>query len=437
MKAMETREPALSKVEGRGSAGQHQGAAMKKGWETKTLGDLCDVVGGGTPPKNKPAFYSGDIPWATVRDMRQDVITETEFRITKDAVKSSATNIIPSGNVVIATRVGLGKVCLLGQDTAINQDLRGIVPRSEKTLAVRYLYWWLKSIADVIVAEGTGATVQGVKLPFVKSLQIPVPPLAEQQRIVGLLDEAFEGLATAKANAEKNLQNARALFESHLQSVFTQGSQSAAEGRGPGWVENKLKSVTTKIGSGATPRGGEESYKAEGISLIRSLNVHDLGFKYAKLAFLDDAQSDELSNVEVQPRDVLLNITGASVARCAIVPDDVLPARVNQHVSIIRPIPDKLDADFLHYLLISKPYKDQLLKTGEEGGSTRQAITKAQIQEFTVEYPVTLKEQKTIVAKLDAMIAETQRLARLYERKHAALEALKKSLLHQAFTGEL
>jgi type I restriction enzyme S subunit len=202
-------------------------------------------------------------------------------------------------------------------------------------------------------------------------------------------------------------------------------------------VENKLKSITTKIGSGATPRGGGESYKDKGISLIRSLNVHDLGFKYAKLAFLDDAQADELSNVEVQPRDVLLNITGASVARCAIVPEDVLPARVNQHVSIIRPIADKLDADFLHYLLISKPYKDQLLKTGEEGGSTRQAITKAQIQEFTVEYPATLKDQKTIVAKLDAMLAETQRLARLYERKHAALEALKKSLLHRAFTGQL
>jgi type I restriction enzyme S subunit len=139
----------------------------------------------------------------------------------------------------------------------------------------------------------------------------------------------------------------------------------------------------------------------------------------------------------VQPRDVLLNITGASVARCAIVPEHVLPARVNQHVSIIRPIAEKLDADFLHYLLISKPYKDQLLKTGEEGGSTRQAITKAQIQEFSVEYPATLKEQKTIVAKLDAMLAETQRLARLYERKLAALEALKKSLLHQAFTGQL
>lgn len=264
---------------------------------------------------------------------------------------------------------------------------------------------------------------------LLKELVIAYPARPEQQRIVAILDQAFDGIATAKANFETNLQNARALFESHLQSVFTQ--------RGEGWVKSKLKTLTTKIGSGATPRGGEESYKSEGIPLIRSLNVHDFGFRYRKLAFLDGAQASELSNVEVQPRDVLLNITGASVARCCIVPEDVLPARVNQHVSIIRPIADMLDADFLHYLLISKAYKDQLLQTGSEGGSTRQAITKAQIQDFTIEYPATVAEQKSIVAKLDKMLTETQHLESLYQRKLTALDALKESLLQQAFTGAL
>jgi len=402
---------------------------MTTGWQIKRLGDLCQVIGGGTPSKNQAEYYSGNIPWATVRDMRQEVISETECKITREAVKNSATNIIPAGNVVIATRVGLGKVCLLGQDTAINQDLRGIIPNDPKTLSVRFLFSWLRSVAHLIVAEGTGATVQGVKLPFVKSLKVPIPPLFEQQRIVATLDQAFASIATAKGNAEKNLQNARDLFESHLQFVFTQ--------HGEGWAKKQLKALTTKIGSGATPRGGEEAYKAEGISLIRSLNVHDMGFLHRKLAFLDDAQAKGLSNVVVQSHDILLNITGASIARCCIAPDDVLPARVNQHVSIIRPISDHLDAEFLHYLLISKPYKGQLLKTGEEGGSTRQAITKAQIQEFAIEYPESLKEQKLIVAKLNAILSETQRLESIYQQKLAALDELKKSLLQQAFTGGL
>lgn len=264
---------------------------------------------------------------------------------------------------------------------------------------------------------------------LLKELDIVYPPLPEQQRIVSILDEAFEGIAAAKANAEKNLQNARALFESHLHAVFSQ--------RGEGWVESKLGMLTTKIGSGATPRGGEESYKSEGIALIRSLNVHDYGFKYSKLAFIDVDQANGLSNVIIQQNDVLLNITGASVARCCVVPDDVLPARVNQHVSIIRPISEKLDANFLHYLLISQPYKDRLLQTGAEGGSTRQAITKAQIQDFVVAYPPEIDGQKNIVAKLDTILTETQRLESIYQQKLAALDEMKKSLLDQAFSGKL
>ena len=145
------------------------------------------------------------------------------------------------------------------------------------------------------------------------------------------------------------------------------------------WVRSTLGSVTTKIGSGATPLGGEEAYQAEGISLIRSLNVYDDGFRKAKLARISDEQADRLSNVVVEANDVLLNITGASVARCCLAPVGFLPARVNQHVSIIRPVKERIDSTFLHYLLISREYKDRLLNTGEEGGSTRQAITKAQL----------------------------------------------------------
>ena len=167
-----------------------------------------------------------------------------------------------------------------------------------------------------------------------------------------------------------------------------------------GWVKDRLGDITTKIGSGATPRGGDASYKANGISLIRSLNVHDDGFREAKLARIDDEQADRLSNVVVQENDVLLNITGASVARCCVATGDFLPARVNQHVSIIRPVEAKLDSEFLHFLLISNSYKDRLLHTGE-GGSTRQAITKVQLQEFTIEYPESLAEQQRIVGILD------------------------------------
>lgn len=118
-------------------------------------------------------------------------------------------------------------------DTAINQDLRGIVPKNPSELSVGYLFLWLKSIAHIIEKEGTGATVQGVKLPFVKSLLIPIPSPPEQQRIVFILDETFAAIDKAKENAEQNLQNSRELFESYLQSVFANP--------GEGWEEIKLE----------------------------------------------------------------------------------------------------------------------------------------------------------------------------------------------------
>ncbi len=411
----------------RGSAGQHQGGDMRKGWETKNLGDLCDVVGGGTPPKDKPAFYSGDIPWATVRDMRQDVITETEFRITKDAVKSSATNIIPSGNVVIATRVGLGKVCLLGQDTAINQDLRGIVPRSDKALVIRYLYWWLKSIADVIVAEGTGATVQGVKLPFVKSLQIPVPPLAEQQRIVGLLDEAFEGLATAKANAEKNLQNARALFESHLQSVFTQ--------RGPGWVATTLGEDIDLL-AGFAFKSAQYTNDDDDIQLLRGDNIIQGCLRWDDVKRWPADDTGDYDRYQLKEGDVVLAMdrpwVKAGLKHATISTDD-LPCLLVQRTARLRG-GSNLDNRFLKLLIGSSAFTSHIL--GVQTGIGVPHISGQQIKDFEFARPP-LAEQRRISDNLESLQEQTHRLARLYEQKLVALEALKKSLLHQAFTGEL
>ncbi len=155
---------------------------------TRRLGDVCSIVGGGTPAKDRPEFYGGSIPWATVRDLNVEVLRTTEHTITSLGLSESSANLIPGGTVVIATRVGLGKVVTLAQDTAINQDLRGLVVKNPSELDSRYLFWWCRSMAPVILAAGTGATVQGVTLPFVSSLEIPLPPLVEQKHIAAKLD---------------------------------------------------------------------------------------------------------------------------------------------------------------------------------------------------------------------------------------------------------
>lgn len=152
------------------------------------------------------------------------------------------------------------------------------------------------------------------------------------------------------------------------------------------WCRLPLSMLTTKIGSGSTPSGGKESYIGTDISLVRSMNVHDSSFHYEDLAFITKEQADKLSNVTLEKGDVLLNITGASVARCCVLPSDVLPGRVNQHVCIIRPH-NQLNSCFLNHLLISDPVKNYLLHTSKANGATREAITKRMIESFETIVP--------------------------------------------------
>jgi len=166
------------------------------------------------------------------------------------------------------------------------------------------------------------------------------------------------------------------------------------------WTKKKLKNVTRKIGSGATPRGGEGAYQQDGIPLIRSLNIFDLNFNYDGLAFIDESQAEQLANVTVEKDDVLLNITGASVCRCTSVPDNLVPARVNQHVAIIRADRKNLDGKYLKYVLVSPSYKRALLGLATTG-ATREALTKSDIENFELKLPE-IKTQSRIASILSA-----------------------------------
>lgn len=157
-------------------------------------------------------------------------------------------------------------------------------------------------------------------------------------------------------------------------------------------MKRKLKELCSKIGSGATPRGGSEVYVEAGVALIRSQNVYDSGFKYDGLAYITDEAARQLKNVEVKRGDVLLNITGDSIGRCVIVPDDVLPARVNQHVVILRPNA-YLHSQFLFAYLSMPAVKSDLLNY--DSGGTRKAFTKAMLDNYEIEAP-SYEKQKII-----------------------------------------
>ena len=267
----------------------------------------------------------------------------------------------------------------------------------------------------------------GTAQPFVKvkeTLLQPckIPPLPEQRRIVALLDEAFKALATAKANAEQNLQNARALFESHLESVFTE--------KGIDWVGTTIGKEINFIDY----RGKTPVKTTRGVRLITAKNV--------KMGFLQDAPNEFIAADSYEswmtrgiPKkgDVLFT-TEAPLANVAQLDTDDRVAFA-QRIIIMQPNPARLDSAFLKYLLLSKPVQQRIRERGT--GATVQGIKASLLKLIDISFPVSLAIQEEMVDKLDSLSHEVQRLASIYERKLAALEELKTSLLHQAFNGEL
>lgn len=273
------------------------------------------------------------------------------------------------------------------------------------------------------IGEGSaGSTQGGFNASKLGALLIPAPPPHEQRRIVALLDEAFEALATAKANAEQNLQNARALFESHLESVFTE--------KGIDWVDTTIGKEINFIDY----RGKTPVKTTRGVRLITAKNV--------KMGFLQDAPNEFIAaeNYEswmtrgIPKKGDVLFTTEAPLANVAQLDTDDRVAFA-QRIIIMQPNPARLDNAFLKYLLLSKPVQQRIRERGT--GATVQGIKASLLKLIDISFPASLAIQKEMVDKLDSLSHEVQRLTSICERKLAALEELKTSLLHQAFNGEL
>jgi type I restriction enzyme S subunit len=294
--------------------------------------------------------------------------------------------------------------------------------------AKEYQPWinhFISSKRDEIHRLGTGATFPNVSGTMLNDLQLPFPPLPEQRRIVGILDEAFDGIAAAKANAEKNLQNARDLFESHLQAVFTQ--------RVKGWVEKRLEEVADAnctLSYGIVQPGDEYP---DGLPVVRPTDLTTKVIQLSGLKRIDPELAGGYRRTSLYGRELLLCVRG-STGVVSIASAELVGANVTRGIVPIRFDADLLTPDFGFYLMSSGSVQSQIRE--KTYGAALMQINIRDLRNIMLSFPA-LKEQKVIAAKLDALSAKTQRLESIYQQKLAALGALKKSLLDQAFTGAL
>lgn len=293
------------------------------------LGSICKFQSGGTPSKSKEEYFGGNVPWITTTALNGALIGEDDAIdwITDKAISETAAKIVPANSIMVGTRVGVGKTAVNSIPMSTSQDIISLIGIDEGVWSKDFLCKFIQSRSAYLNSQARGATIKGIKIDVLASLEVPEIELDVQKKISGIIDKV-KGI---KADREKETELLDELIKVRFVELF--GNPVIND---KGWNTDSCKNLMSKIGSGATPKGGRESYCDEGISLIRSMNVYNNRFEYKDLAHITDEQAKQLDNVTIEKSDVLLNITGASVARCCVVPDDLLPARVNQHVSIIR-----------------------------------------------------------------------------------------------------
>ncbi|GMU85895.1 MAG: hypothetical protein AMXMBFR48_11370 [Ignavibacteriales bacterium] len=349
------------------------------------------------------------IPESFFRELKNGIIEKENILIVKDGATT-------------------GKVSFVNEDfpfekASVNEHVF-LLKIDKSKVSPKFVYFYLKNPQGQkeIMRDFRGATVGGISRGFVEYVKIELLALPEQLHIADILTKTENLISQRKESIR--------LLDEFLKSTFLEMFGDPVRNE-KGWDRAVLGDICNKIGSGSTPRGGKESYHKEGISLIRSLNVHNDEFLLKDLALIDNSQAHELRNVIVEEKDVLLNITGASVARCCIVPKSVLPARVNQHVSILRPNPIFLNPIFLSRMLTSRTYQIKLVKDAKSKGATREAITKEELEQMKlITPPIQLQTQFVQI------VEKTEFLKTRYQQSLQELENLYGSLSQRAFQGE-
>ena len=348
------------------------------------LGELCNICSGGTPKRSVAEYWNdGAIPWVKISDISSKYVAETEECITEAGLNGSSAKMLDPGTLLYSIFASIGAVGILEMPAATNQAIAALSIKAE-SVDRDYLYHFLKSREALAKSTGRGAAQNNINLTILREMMVPVPSAVVQELIVEQLETVLNQIESAKAQ----LESLDALVKSRFAEMFGDPVD------GKKWASITLDELCSKLGSGATPRGGKAAYKAEGVPLIRSMNVHNGHFEWKDLAHIDGNQAEKLKGVTLLKGDVLLNITGASVARSCLLPDELVGGRVNQHVSIVRVDQNRMLPIFLNAVLVSDSYQNHLLDGSKMAGATREAITKDDLKKMTVPLPPLALQQE-------------------------------------------
>ncbi len=449
-------------------------------WKWIRLGQIGDWGAGATPNRKDPDYYGGKIKWFKSGELNEKYITESEEKITEIALKDCSLRTNKKGDVLIAMYgATIGKVAILNTEATTNQAVCACT--CFPGVYNEYLFILLKAYKQYFTNQGAGGAQPNISRIKIINTIAPLPPLAEQKRIVSKVDELMARCDQLEARQQKKKELRSKLNSAALDKMLSAESQDefeenwrricenfdliydnpenveklrkavlqlAVQGKlveqNPedesasvlieeikaekkklikereiknikvkpinnemlpfelpfGWEFVRFGDITKKLGAGSTPRGGKSVYQETGVKFIRSQNVWNNGLKLENVARIPREIHEKMNGTFVEPGDILLNITGASIGRSSLVPDDFDEGNVSQHVAIVRPI-DETTREYLHLCIISPYIQDSIMS--EQVGISREGLSMTRLKEFMIPIPP-LNEQKSIVEKIEQLM---------------------------------
>lgn len=398
---------------------------MRKDWEICPLDKYVKFIDyrGHTPTKTPSGMRL-----ITAKNVKEGFLQREpeEFVDPKIYDKWMVRGFPKKGDVLFTTEAPLANVAQLDTDEKVLFAQRIIIfqPQEDKIDQTFLKYLLLSEpVRTQIFSKGTGATVQGIKARLLKTVEIPVPPLREQQRIVSVLDAALASIAQAKENAEQNLVNARELFGSYLESLF-------ADSRA-GWEEKKLGEVCERItdGTHVTPK-----YVPEGVPFLSVKNLTKGFIDFSDTRFITPEEHAILTKRVRPERDDVLYTKVGTTGVAKVVDVDV-EFSIFVSIALLKLKHDMIFNRYLEFFLNS-PFARKQAQQRTRGTANKNLVI-TDIKEIEIHFPKSLAEQRAIVGRLEALSAETGRLEEIYQQKVESLEELKKSVLGKAFGGSL
>jgi len=388
------------------------------------------IVGGGTPSKSNPEYYQGNIPWMSVKDMNKNILEDTVDHITQDAIDNSATNLIPKGTPIIATRMSLGKVVVAKFDSAINQDLKAIF--FGKYIDNNFFVYWYRSLAKLIESLGTGTTVKGIRLEVINNFDFPVVPLVEQQEIVRQLDVMLAQVEQIKAR----LDAIPAILKKFRQSVLADAVSGKLTEE---WRNNQIDIVSWTLGElrefiekpiyGTSAKSSKEG----AVPVLRMGNLQHGEIDWSDLVYTSDAT--EIKKYDLKLNDLLFNRTNSPelVGKTSIYRGDK-DAIFAGYLIRVRCL-SNLDPEFLNYHLNSHIGREYCYRVKTDGVS-QSNINAQKLIAYPLNCP-SIEEQKLIVKLVKEYLGLVNRIEATVQSAQKRVNLLTQSILAKAFSGEL